>query len=149
MAKKQRVPTTMLMAVLTAFLGGVAVAQLVARQPATPQRAYQSPGGTTLRVLLDEAGLKGSELEIAELTFPPNSDSNDHKHAVTEVFYVLDGELEHVVNGKSVKLAPGMVGAVRPPDSVRHKTGAAGAKTLVIWTPGGEISRVTAKWRLQ
>jgi uncharacterized cupin superfamily protein len=68
---------------------------------------------------------------------------------VAEAFYVLQGELEHVVNGRSVKLSPGMVGSVRPPDTVRHKTGASGAKALVIWAPGGEIARVTARWRPQ
>jgi hypothetical protein len=48
-----------------------------------------------------------------------------------------------------VKLSPGMVGTVRPPAQVRHKTGASGAKTLVIWVPGGEIARVTSRWRAQ
>jgi hypothetical protein len=40
--------------------------------------------------------------------------------------HVLEGELEHVVNGKSYRLQPGMVGYVRPPDRVRHKVGPAG-----------------------
>jgi quercetin dioxygenase-like cupin family protein len=110
---------------------------------------YQSPGGVTLRVLLDQAGLGGTEVEVGELTFPPSSDSGDHQHGVTEVFYVLQGELEHVVNGRSVNLSAGMVGSVRPPDRVRHKTGAAGARALVIWAPGGEMARVTARWRPQ
>jgi mannose-6-phosphate isomerase-like protein (cupin superfamily) len=66
---------------------------------------------------------------------------------VTETFYVLEGELEHVVDGKSLKLTPGMTGSVRPPAMVRHKTGPAGARALVIWAPGGEIARVTARWR--
>jgi hypothetical protein len=64
-------------------------------------------------------------------------------------FYVLEGELEHVVNGRSVMLSPGMVGTVRPPAMVRHKTSAAGARALVIWAPGGEVARVTARWRAQ
>lgn len=133
-----------------AFLGGAAAAQVAAdRQPASPSRVYQSPSGTKLRVLLDQTELKGTEVEVAELTFVPNSDSGDHQHGVTETFYVLEGELEHVVNGVSVKLLPGMVGSVRPPDKVRHKTGAAGARALVIWAPGGEIARVTARWRAQ
>jgi quercetin dioxygenase-like cupin family protein len=136
--------------VLAAFVCGTMGANKTAEPQAPPaSRSYQSPGGTTLRILLDQAGLGGTEVEVGELTFPPNSDSGDHRHGVTEAFYVLEGELEHVVNGRSVKLSPGSVGSVRPPDTVRHKTGAAGAKALVIWAPGGEIARVTARWRPQ
>jgi quercetin dioxygenase-like cupin family protein len=136
--------------VLAAIIGGATLAHLKAKQEAPPSsRMYQSPGGVTLRVLLDQAGLGGTEVEVGELTFPPSSDSGDHQHGVTEVFYVLQGELEHVVNGRSVNLSAGMVGSVRPPDRVRHKTGAAGARALVIWAPGGEMARVTARWRPQ
>jgi quercetin dioxygenase-like cupin family protein len=108
---------------------------------------HQSPGGTKLRVLMDATAIGGTEVEVGELTFVANSDSGDHQHGVTETFYVLDGELEHIVNGKGVKLGPGMTGTVRPPDKVRHKTGPAGARALVIWAPGGEIARVTARWK--
>ncbi|HSC26288.1 MAG TPA: cupin domain-containing protein [Vicinamibacterales bacterium] len=136
------------MSVLLAFVVGTVVAAWRAEQGAvSASRVYESPGGTILRVLLDEAGLGGTEVEVAELTFPPDSDSGDHKHGVTEVFYVLEGELEHVVNGRSQTLSRGMIGSVRPPDSVRHKTGPAGARALVIWAPGGEMARVTARWR--
>src|SRR5688572_14063474 len=86
---------------------------------------YRSPGGTTLRLLLDDSNV-GPEATVGELTFPPNADSGDHKHGAIEMFYVLLGELEHVVNGKSQILRPGMAGYVKPPDSVRHKTGPAG-----------------------
>jgi len=130
--------------VLAAFVAGFAVAQTAASS-----RMFQSPGGTKLRVLLDQTDLKGTEVEVGELTFVPNADSGDHQHGVTETFYVLEGELEHVVNGHSVKLSAGMVGTVRPPDKVRHKTGPAGARALVIWAPGGEIARVTSRWRPQ
>jgi quercetin dioxygenase-like cupin family protein len=88
-------------------------------------------------------------VEVAELTFQPNADSGDHQHGSTETFYVLEGELEHVVDGKSLKLTPGMTGSVRPPAMVRHKTGPAGARALVIWAPGGELARVTARWKAQ
>jgi quercetin dioxygenase-like cupin family protein len=128
-------------------LGAMAVGMRAERQAPQASRIFESPRGTTLKVLLDHAGLGGGEVEIGELNFPPNSDSGDHQHAVAEVFYVLEGELEHVVDGRSVKLSAGMIGSVRPPSSVRHKTGPTGAKALVIWAPGGEIARVTARWR--
>jgi quercetin dioxygenase-like cupin family protein len=106
---------------------------------------YRSPGGTTLRLLLDESNV-GDEASVGELTFPPNADSGDHKHGAIEMFYVLSGELEHVVNGKSQILKPGMAGYVRPPDTIRHKTGPAGAKVVVIWVPGDEAKKITARW---
>jgi quercetin dioxygenase-like cupin family protein len=133
-----------------AFLAGTAFAQVTGDRRATSvSHTYQSAGGTTLRVLVDQATLNGTEVEVGELKFPPNSDSGEHQHGATETFYVLEGELEHVVNGRSVMLSPGMVGTVRPPAMVRHKTRAAGARALVIWAPGGEVARVTARWRAQ
>ena len=51
-------------------------------------------------MLLDESNV-GPEVSMAEMTFPPNIDSGDHTHGATEMFYVISGELEHVVNGKS------------------------------------------------
>ena len=112
-------------------------------------RTFVSPAGTTMRVLVDETAVRGTEVEIVELTFPPNSDSGDHRHAVTETFYVLEGEMEQVINGTPVKLAPGMSASIRSTDQVRHKSGPNGAKVLVVWAPGGEIARVTARWKAQ
>ena len=135
-----------LSAVLAAgYLAGTMRAE---SQPAGA-KTFLSPGGTQLKVLVDAASLGGSEVEIAELTFAPNTDSGNHRHAVTETFYVLEGEMEQVVNDKPIKLGPGMVASIRSTDQVRHKTGAGGARVLVIWAPGGEIARVTAKWKPQ
>ena len=134
----------------TRMLWTLAVLMLCVAATATAQNdkpavTYRSPGGTTLRVLLDESNV-GSEATVGELTFLPNSDSRDHTHGAIEMFYVLSGELEHVVNGKSQILKPGMAGYVRPPDTIRHKTGPAGAKVLVIWVPGDELKRVVGRW---
>jgi quercetin dioxygenase-like cupin family protein len=129
-----------------AYLAGTTAQE---RPPAAGGKVFTSPGGTELRVLVDAASLGGTEVEVAELTFAPNSDSGDHRHAVTETFYVLEGELEQVINGKPVKLGKGMVASIRSTDDVRHKSGPSGAKVLVVWAPGGEIARVTAKWKPQ
>jgi hypothetical protein len=43
-------------------------------------------------------------------------------------------------------LTAGMTGFVKPPDVVRHKTGAGGAKTVVVWVPGDEAAKITAHW---
>jgi quercetin dioxygenase-like cupin family protein len=106
---------------------------------------YRAPSGTTLRLLLDESNV-GPEVTVGEINFPPNMDSGDHQHSTLEMFYVVSGELEHVVNGKSEMLKPGMAGYVKPPDTVRHKTGTAGAKAVVIWVPGDEAKKITARW---
>ena len=126
---------------LLSGLAATAIAQTQAPQLGT----YRSAGGATLRILLDDSNV-GKEATVAELTFPPNMDSGDHAHGAIEMFYVLSGELEHVVNGKSEILKPGMSGFVRPPDKVRHKTGPAGAKVVVIWVPGDEVKRIIARW---
>ncbi len=122
--------------------------QATSMAPQAPTGAtFVSPGGARLRMLLGSDAFGGAEMEIGELTFAANSDSGDHQHGAIETFYVLEGELEHIVNGKSTKLGPGMVGMVRPPDKVRHKTGPAGARALVIWAPAGEAARVASRWK--
>ena len=35
---------------------------------------------------------------------------------------------------------------VKPPDSVRHKTGPAGAKVVVVWVPGDDGKTIAARW---
>lgn len=131
-------------------VSAVVVAQtLIAREQASGSKVFMSPGGAELKVLVDAASLGGTEVEVAELTLAPNSDSGDHRHAVTETFYLLEGDMEQVINGKPVKLTPGTVASIRSTDQVRHKAGPNGAKVLVIWAPGGEVARVTAKWKPQ
>src|SRR5215216_260624 len=117
----------------------------VAAQSGKTGETYRSTGGSTLRLFLDDTNV-GPEVSIGELTFPPNVDSGDHAHGAIEMFYVLSGQLEHIVNGKSYILGPGMTGYVRTTDKVRHKTGAAGAKVVVVWVPGDEAKKIAARW---
>jgi quercetin dioxygenase-like cupin family protein len=130
-------------------LAGTALAADAPPKPATVGKTYHSTGGSVLRPLTDPKTYGGTEVDVGELTFPPNSDSGDHVHGAVETFFVLEGELEHVVNGKSQILKPGMLGTVRPPDKVRHKTGPAGAKAIVVWAPGGEMARIASRWKEQ
>lgn len=110
-------------------------------------KLFESPTGTTVRMLLDETNLGGTEIEIGEITFAPGSHSGAHPHGSTEIFYVLSGELEHIVNGERHLLTPGMLGFVRPPDEVNHVVpGREPVKALVIWAPGGEAARVVGGW---
>ncbi len=132
------------------WMAAVAVMGLAASASAQTEKPqgvlYRAPSGVTLRLMIDETNL-GAEASVGELTFPANSDSGDHAHGAIEMFYVVSGELEHVVNGKSQILKPGMTGYVKPPDQVRHKTGPAGAKVVVIWVPGEEGRRVASRWK--
>ena len=137
--------TTRMVAMFALLMSLAAPAAPAAAQPDKQGVSYRSPGGTTLRLLLDDSNV-GSEVSVGEMTFPANLDSGEHTHGAIEMFYVLSGELEHVVNGKSQILKPGMAGYVRPPDKIRHKTGPAGAKVVVIWVPGDEAKRIVARW---
>ena len=121
------------------------VTQGAAQRDKLQGATYRSPGGTTLRLMLDESNV-GPEVTVGEMIFPPNQDSGDHQHGALEMFYVVSGELDHVVNGKSQILKPGMSGYVKPPDKVRHKTGSAGAKVVVIWVPGDEGKKIASRW---
>jgi len=135
--------TRILAAVTVAFVCQAATA---AAQAGKAGDTYRSPGGTTLTLFLDDSNV-GPEVSIGEITFQPNADSGDHKHGAIEMFYIISGELEHVVNGKSYILKPGMTGYVRPPDTIRHKTGPAGAKAVVVWVPGDEAKKIAARWK--
>jgi quercetin dioxygenase-like cupin family protein len=138
-------PVALSLGILIPVVVAALAPQAPARAPAP--RNFVSPGGVRMHVVLDEQDLRGNEVEIVELTFPANSDSGDHRHAVTETFYVLEGEMEQVVNGTPVKLSRGMSVSIRSTDQVRHKSGPNGAKVLVVWAPGGEIARVTSRWK--
>ena len=102
----------------------------------------RADGSDFVKILVDASNLGGNEVEIAEITFAPNYVGGGHPHGSMEIFYVLSGELTHVVNGKGATLEPGMVGIVRAGDTVEHINNAdVPVKTLVIWIPGGEIER--------
>lgn len=140
--------------VLGAVVGGaIALADagaLVAQQPdgyaraSSGTRLLSLPGGTTIRLLLEAANLGGTEIEVAEITFPVGADpSRGHRHGSIEIFYVVEGTLGHVVNGREFRLEPGMLGVVRPDDSVAHRVlSEVPVKALVLWVPGGEADRI-------
>jgi quercetin dioxygenase-like cupin family protein len=118
-----------------------------AAQPARQGVTYRAPSGVTLRLILDENNV-GKDVSLGEMTFPAGIDSGDHTHGAIEIFYVVSGTLEHVVNGKSEMLEPGMVGYVKMGDTVRHKTGPGGpVKAMVVWVPGAEGAKIAARWK--
>jgi quercetin dioxygenase-like cupin family protein len=102
--------------------------------------------GDEWRLLVDESVLGGKEIEMTELTMPAGTVVPGHLHRSLEVIYVLSGIYGHEVNGKLYLLRPGMVGIVRPGDSVRHLVPKSGpTKVLIIWAPAGEAARIIPK----
>ena len=102
-----------------------------------------SAGAAQIKVLVEASNLGSEEVEVAEATFPVGYRTAGHSHGAIEVFYVVEGILEHVVNGEAKELGPGMVGIVRPGDTVVHAVvGDAPVKAVVVWAPGGEAERL-------
>lgn len=106
-------------------------------------RWLEGAGGLTIKVLVEASNLGSDEVEVGEVTFTAGSQGGDHVHGAHEIFYVLSGVLEHVVNGQAYRLEPGMVGIVRQGDTVAHRVvSEEPVKALVIWAPGGETERL-------
>lgn len=107
-------------------------------------RILKSEGsGTIIKMLVDESNLGGDEVEVGHITFPPDTETQSHAHASTEIFYVISGKLAHIVDGEHHLIEPGMAGIVRSGDEVVHKVpGDEPVKALVIWAPGGESDRL-------
>ena len=93
----------------------------------------------TTEVLIEESNLGSQGAEIAEIWFPPGYQGSPHPHEL-EIIYVLEGELDHIVNDESHILKPGMIGVVRARDRVVHRTHSPeGVRTLVVWPLGNEV----------
>lgn len=111
-------------------------------------RVLETPDGAiAIKILLESSNLGTGELELGEIEFPAGYESAPHPHGATEIFYVISGEFEHVVAGRSVRLRPGQVGWVRPGEEVVHRVpGSEPCKVLVIWVPGGEADRLARQF---
>ncbi len=114
-------------------------------------RQLELPGGTRIKLLLEAANLGRDDLEVAEITLPVGTaPTTAHRHGATEIFYVVEGVLDHVVNGTSHRLEPGMVGVVRQGDEVMHRVlSDVPVKAVVLWLPGGEADRLApaSRWK--
>ena len=120
------------------------------RKSSSGTRILENDAGTTIRILVESAVVPGTGVEIAEATLPVGSGAApaSHRHGVMEMIYVISGELDHVVNGEAHRLTPGMVGIVKPTDTVIHRVvGQAPVKMLLIWAPGGEVDRLAQRFR--
>lgn len=92
-----------------------------------------------IKVLVEKANLGFDGAEVIEIFFPPAHEGEPHFHEF-EILYVIEGELGHIVDGETHVLTPGMVGIVRYPQEVVHKTlSEDGVRVLVIWPLGNEV----------
>src|SRR5687767_2411821 len=120
------------------------------RRSSSGTRILENDAGTSIKILVENAVVPGTGVEIAEATLPVGSGAGpaSHRHGVAEMIYVISGELDHVVNGEAHRLTPGMVGIVKPSDTVIHRVvGSTPVKVLLIWAPGGEVERLAQRFR--
>lgn len=120
------------------------------RRSSSGTRLLENDAGTSIKVLVEASVIGATGVEIAEATLPVGGGAGpaSHRHGSTEIIYVISGELDHVVNGETHRLAPGMIGIVKPDDTVIHRVvGQTPVKVLLIWAPGGEVERLAARFR--
>jgi uncharacterized cupin superfamily protein len=139
---------------VTAFCLSAAAAQAQDsasyRKSSAGTRILESTSGAQLKILLEASVLGAKDVEIAEATLPVGLGAGpaSHRHGSMEIIYVISGELDHVVNGEAHRLTPGMVGIVKPTDTVIHRVvGQAPVKVLLIWAPGGEVERLAQTFK--
>jgi len=120
------------------------------RRSSSGTRILENDAGTSIKILVENSVLAGTGVEVAEATLPVGGGAGpaSHRHGSTEIIYVLSGELDHVVNGETHRLTAGMVGIVKPADTVIHRVvGQSPVKVLLIWAPGGEVERLAQRFR--
>jgi len=146
LATRRPSPRLVLCTLLLVTTAGIAAQQKAAAPGSTyareskGTRILEAPG-VGIKVLVEAANYGSGEVEVAELTL--SSTSAEHRHTSSEIIYVLEGVLEHVVNGETHRIEPGMVGIVKPGDTVVHRVVPPGpVKALLVWAPGGEADRL-------
>jgi quercetin dioxygenase-like cupin family protein len=138
--------------ILLALMAGAASAQdtVSYKRSSNGTRVLENDAGTTIKILVERSVLGDSGIEIAEATLPVGAGAGpaSHRHGSAEMIYVVSGELDHIVNGIAHRLTPGMVGIVKPSDTVIHRVmGTTPVKVLLIWAPGGEVERLAQRFR--
>lgn len=129
------------------FTGELEINHYQTASPGTRVLAAQD-SDLQFKILVEAANLGGNEVEIAEVYVPPHFESSAHVHGL-EIFYVLEGELHHIVNGELQILEPGMIGIVRAPDEVIHKVTDQGMRALIVWPGGGEVEGLARRYTQQ
>lgn len=83
------------------------------------------------------AELTGSSVTVVEDTLKPGFLLARHHHkTMTEIFYIIDGEVSFAFDDETVLATPGTTVNIRP--GVHHEvTSADGARMITVFTPGG------------
>ena len=142
--------TLLALALLACSSATIAAQDSTYRRSSSGTRVLENDTGTSIKILVENTVLAGTGVEVAEATMPVGAGSSPatHRHGSTEIIYVLSGELDHVVNGEAHRLTAGMVGIVKPSDTVIHRVvGQSPVKVLLIWAPGGEVDRLAQRFR--
>ncbi len=118
----------------------------------TAARQATSGGGDGLRLqlLLSFETIGSDGLEIAHLTLPggdgvtcANKPCQAHQHPVDEIMFVLQGQLEHVVEGDAQIIAPGMLAVAPRNRNVAHNVlSEEPLEVLIVWPATGEFDRL-------
>lgn len=143
-----RQPTCAFLVFLIALPVAVSLADERAYVP-EPLRSLQIEGRVRFDILVDESNFGSDAIEVAEITLYEDSSvvapevGNEHIHESAEIFYVLEGQLIHIVGGEKYVIGPGELGIVAAGDTVRHGLETdEPVRALIIWVPGGEINRL-------
>jgi len=95
--------------------------------------------GKTLRLVDEEDGAQNLDVHV-NLINVDSGPGPTHYHAQAEnVYIVLEGEVEAIVEGKKYRLGPGDVAFIPP--GVRHAAGNCGdtlARVIEIYAPAGQ-----------
>ncbi len=83
------------------------------------------------------ASATGGQITVVEDTLKPGFHLGRHFHKrMTEVFYVLEGEVQFIFDDETVVARPGMTVTV-PPGVMHEATCVDGGKMLTMFSPGG------------
>lgn len=112
-----------------------------------PTRAMAHGRGRSVKLVNEETGARGVDVHINHI----NDDSGPgelHYHARAEnIYIVLEGVLEVVVEGERHLLGPNEVGFIPP--GLKHTAGSAGGhgvtRVIEIYAPAGEDFHVVAE----
>jgi quercetin dioxygenase-like cupin family protein len=106
--------------------------------PSNSGKSFWGPGGDRYRFLIT-GETSGDSCFIVECLVPPGGGPPMHiHHREDECFYLMEGELEIEVGGKTIAVRSGDF--VHAPKGVPHtyrNTGSCHAKMMVTFTPAG------------
>lgn len=100
--------------------------------------SYWITGGEQATIKLSSEDTHGA-YAVVELTMSPQEGPPHHiHHRMEETFYLLEGQMEFVVDGAAISAIPGSLVRI-PPGAVRgyRNVGREAARVLVLFLPGG------------